>query len=231
MSRYFPNGLLAAILLGAQFSARAEATNDVALKSVVLENEVAYLRVGEGSTTFAEETGAAQNAPATNKIIGTVLDLRFADGESLAAAEQFLAAKKSPLVILVNGETRGAAADWAARLRAAGAGLIIGSTNAAGKIAPDIAVAVSGAAEKKFQADPFAEARATNVHFAAANNLLPFVDHMSEAELVSKRAKDGELDEPDAPRAGPPQPVVRDPALARALDLLKALAVLNRSRG
>ena len=33
------------------------------------------------------------------------------------------------------------------------------------------------------------------------------------------------------PRAEPAQPVIRDPALARAVDLLKALAVLHKPRG
>ena len=115
-------------------------------------------------------------------------------------------------------------------MRANGRGIVIGSTN--GNIKPDITVAVSNADEKKFQADPFAQiAPEKGVSLSATNNLLPFVDHMSEAELVSKRAKDGELDEPDMPRAAPLQPVIRDPALARAVDLLKALAILHKTRG
>ena len=65
-----------------------------------------------------------------------------------------------------------------------------------------------------------------------SNNLLAIVDHTSEAELVRKRVKDGdEGGEITTPRAEPLQPVIADPALARALDLLKALAVLHKSRG
>ena len=63
----------------------------------------------------------------------------------------------------------------------------------------------------------------------AKNDLRAFVDHMTEAELVRRKIKDGE-DESDGtttPRPGPAQPVVRDPVLARALDWLKALAVLK----
>jgi hypothetical protein len=62
--------------------------------------------------------------------------------------------------------------------------------------------------------------------------LLGFVDHTSEADLVRKRIKDGESDGAIAtPRAEPPQPVIRDPALARAVDLVKALAALHPARG
>ena len=58
-------------------------------------------------------------------------------------------------------------------------------------------------------------------------------DHMSEAELVSKRIKDGEgeYNPALASRAEPVTPVIRDPALARAVDLLKAVAALHPARG
>ena len=77
----------------------------------------------------------------TNKVAGAVLDLRFAGGEDYAAAREaagLLADKESsrpfagPLVVLVNGGTRGAAETLAAALRAAGAALIIGSPTAGG---------------------------------------------------------------------------------------------------
>ena len=61
--------------------------------------------------------------------------------------------------------------------------------------------------------------------------MLPFVDHMSEAELVRKKIKDGEGEDSPAPRTEPATPVIRDPALARAVDLLKALAILPKQRG
>ena len=67
---------------------------------------------------------------------------------------------------------------------------------------------------------------------SGTNNLLAIVDHTSEAELVRKRIKDGdEGGDLPTPRAEPAQPVIRDPALARAVDLLKALAVLHKPRG
>jgi hypothetical protein len=56
---------------------------------------------------------------------------------------------------------------------------------------------------------------------------------MSEAELVRKQIKDGEEDGSavPSPHGEPASPVIRDPELARAVDLLKALAVLGKARG
>jgi hypothetical protein len=53
----------------------------------------------------------------------------------------------------------------------------------------------------------------------------------SEAQLVRERSKDGDADDNFAPtlRAAPPQPVIRDPALARAVDLIEGLAVVRES--
>ena len=66
---------------------------------------------------------------------------------------------------------------------------------------------------------------------SATNEFFPFVDHTSEADLVRKRVKDGDDDDTATPRLEPSQPVIRDPALARALDLFKALAALHPARG
>ncbi len=198
------------------------------------EGNVLCVRAAHLTENFPDQWRALQP---TNRVVGTVLDLRFADGSEAAAGavETVFAAQKSRLVVLVNGQTRGAAAELARQLRAAGAAVVIGSTNSPGKILPDIAVDTAADAEKKFQENPFAAAgAATNAAgIFSKGDLVPFVDHMSEAELVHRKIKDGE-DVEDAdltPRAAPPQPVIRDPALARAVDLLKALAVLKPARG
>ena len=120
-----------------------------------------------------------------------------------------------------------------AQLRADAAAVLIGSTNSPASLTPDIVVAVGAEEEKKFQEDPFLKAAAAPpAEMSATNELLAFVDHTSEADLVRKRIKDGEDDgEVTQPRVEPPQPVIRDPALARAVDLLKALAALHPARG
>ena len=198
----------------------------------VLDGNVLCLRAAQLSATWLDQVRAFQS---TNRTTGTVLDLRFADGDhaTLAAAEDFFSSRKSPLMILVNRETRGVAAELAVELRGNKTGLIISSTNPPAGITADLTVPVSAAAEKMYQADPYAVATSTNLTASAAKGeLRAFVDHMTEAELVRRRIKDGEDSSEDlsSARPAPAQPIVNDPALARALDLLKALAVLHTDR-
>jgi hypothetical protein len=230
MTRRFLNYFfLPAILLASQFAARADL-----IKSSVLENDVAYLRVGEVGKNLAAEIQSAQNALATtNKIDGTVLDLRFADGDDPDAAKtaaDLFAAKKLPLAILVNGETRGAAATLAMDLRDARDGLVFGG--AAAKLKPDIAVTVKITDEKMFLENPYADLSQTETNSGAGtNNFSPFIDHTSEADLVRAKIKDGDEDESAAPTrpAEPQKPFIHDPVLARAVDLIKGLAVVRQS--
>ena len=196
----------------------------------ILDGNILCLRAALLSKNSPDPLRALQP---TNRLVGVVLDLRFADGDTVADAEKILAAKKIRLVLLVNGQTRGAAAELARRLRGTGAGLVIGSTNLPGAMIPDITVDVPADAEKKFQENPFAVLSIDSATPFSKSELVPFVDHMSEAELVHRKIKDGEdFDDPDlTPRVAPPQPIIRDPALARAVDLLKALAALKPARG
>jgi len=197
----------------------------------VLENNIRYVCASRATENFLEQCRAI---PPTDFSGGTVLDLRFASGDenSMSGAAKFFVGEKSPVMILVNGQTHGPAVTLALQLRAAGAGVLIGSTNAPTNIQPDIAVTVSVNDEKKFLENPCFAAPVPAI-FSTTNDLLPFVDHMTEAELVRKKVKDGEDSGIDAllPRAALTQPVIRDPALARAVDLLKALAVLHPTRG
>lgn len=266
-------------------------------KSAVLENDVVYLRVGRVSGNLANELTAAHRAlTASNKVAGTVLDLRFVVGDDAASAQaaaNLFASKKiaaGSLVVLVNAETRGAAETLASALRHAGAGLIIGNPTAgeaatfkefplrngerlriavtpaksgngpavpSGGLQPDIAVTVSADDERAFWENPYASLAQNNSPGVATNNLLPFVDRISEAELVLQKQNDGkhngalhmrDMDLPVASpihrpgdsgnpnehpapaRAAEPQkPVIRDPVLGRAVDLIKGLAVVHQS--
>jgi hypothetical protein len=198
----------------------------------LLGDDVLRLRFSYLTVNFGQEFLAAQ--PTNQPLAGIVLDLRSADGDNnaVAAASGFFASKKYPLVILVNGQTRGSAAVLAADLRAAGEGVLIGGTNFNGAARPDITVTVSEADEKKFLTDPFFIPAAPKLFSASGTNYFSgFVDHTSEADLVRQRVKDGEEDDSATPRAEPSQPVIRDPALVRALDLFKAMAALHPARG
>ena len=222
------------ILLAAQIASRAGAAETAPMSCSLLENDVLRVRVAHVTGNFSEEFfRGGQPAIPTNKLAGIILDLRSADGENdgLMSATNYFRDRRFPLVILVNGQTRGAAATLATDLRAAGDGILVGSTNFAG-VRPDIAVTVADADETKFLADPFfTPVAAKPAASSATNEFMEFVDHTSEADLVRKRVKDGEQDDTATPRAELGRPVVRDPALARALDLFKALAALHPARG
>jgi hypothetical protein len=221
-------------LLLAQIPSFADATNVDLIKSVVLENDVAYLRVGEVANNLAEQIQSAQNSlVTTNKIAGTVLDLRFAGGDDLTAAKaavDLFAAKQMPLAILVNGQTHGAAATLSAELRQARDGLVFGGADA--ELKPDIAVTVKTEDEKKFLENPYAALTSAETNaLADTNNFAPFIDHTSEADLVREKIKDGDDSEDSAPTrpTEPQKPFIHDPVLARAVDLIKALAVVRKS--
>ena len=210
-------------------SAIVSAAAELPVKISILDNTVLCVRASRVPENVTTQI-LASSVPA--HLSGTVLDLRFADGAATNAADYFLR-RKSPLVILVNSQTRGSAATLAAQLRESASALLIGSTNSPGNLSPDILVAVSADDEKRFQENPFYKATASSTpSLSTTNDLLAFVDHTSEADLVRKHVKDGEEDgNVVTPRAEPPQPVIRDPALARAVDLLQALSALHPARG
>jgi hypothetical protein len=115
-------------------------------------------------------------------------------------------------------------------------------------VAPDITVDVSAADERAYYADAFkvltrpevasAAGSGTNSARGSSNlasspttttNRTVRRPRFNEAELVRER-REGTLSDDLAPEreAEPDKPVVRDPALARALDLLKGLAVVRQ---
>jgi hypothetical protein len=109
-----------------------------------------------------------------------------------------------------------------------------GNSPAVSHMQPDITVTISPDDERVYFADAYAElskpAADTSLN-AATNGFLPFIDRISEADLVREKLNDsGEHREATQPRHTAPQkPLIRDPALARALDLIKGLAVVRES--
>jgi hypothetical protein len=205
---------------------RAGATLD---RSVVLENNVAYLHIAKTDGALSAAIPAALNRfQASNTIAGIVVDLRFANGndvDDLPAVEQLLKQPKLPLAILINGQTSGASAKLAEDLREENTGLVFGS--ASENFQPDITVPANAEDERKFLNNPYAAAP----HSASADsstNLLPFVDidHTTEADLVREKIKDGDQDDTDHISA-PQKPFIRDPVLARGVDFIKGVAALH----
>ena len=303
LNRVAVNGLLTALrgkvsIVGGESPAAVTVIEPLA-KSSVLENDVAYLRVGRLVEPLAKDLAAAlAQLGATNKLIGVVLDLRFAEGEDYAAAaavaDLFQAkarplldwgdgvvsskdktdAIKMPVGVLVNRESGGAAEALAGVLRETGAGLILGSLTAGRamigqefplkngqrlrvatlpvKIAdglalsprglkPDIEVTVAAEDERGFFDDPYGAAPKIGAagvggfsltNQASGTNPPARRPRPSEADLVRARRDGLSLDRelPESRNAEPARTLLRDPALARAVDLLKGLAVVRASR-
>jgi len=109
--------------------------------------------------------------------------------------------------------------------------LVFGSATA--DLKPDITVMVNTNDESAFFKNPYAAlAESVTNSSSATNSFSPFIDHTSEADLVRAKIKDGDQDEdsPPAHPAEPQKPFIHDPVLARAVDLIKALAVVHQSR-
>lgn len=222
--------LISAVLLFAvPLLVRADSAD--LIKSSILESNVAYFLVGSVGKNLPDEIqSAGKTLTATNPVAGVVLDLRFADGsdsDSARATADWLAQEKMPVAILIDSQTRDAAAKLAANLRDAHAGLIFG--NATAGVEPDISVSISTNAEKRFLKNPFGTFPTNGVSFddKATNDFLPFVDHTSEADLVRERVKDGDQEVMPESSSGPPKPFIRDPVLARGCDFIKGQAALH----
>jgi C-terminal processing protease CtpA/Prc len=103
---------------------------------------------------------------------------------------------------------------------------------------PDIPVKVSAADELTYYKHPFqrivsarnATAAALAARLGLSVNAGPPPVPLNEAELVREHQEGLSPDEapPPAPKPKAQRPLVRDPALARALDLLKGLAVIRQ---
>jgi len=122
------------------------------------------------------------------------------------------------------------------RLRIATSPIVMGdgSSVSAHGLKPDIAVDVSSADERAYYADAFKviprtnSAGSTNLAGTANRNIRR--PRFNEAELVRERREGATIDADDSEReTEPDKPVVHDPVLARALDLLKGLAVVRHS--
>jgi hypothetical protein len=100
-------------------------------------------------------------------------------------------------------------------------------------LTPDIQVNVVAAEEKIYWNDPYALWSVSNpaTNNPASTNRITRRVRTNEADLVRARRQGLNLDE-DSVRAREPEPetpVIRDPALGRAVDLLKGLAVVRRT--
>jgi len=100
-------------------------------------------------------------------------------------------------------------------------------------LTPDIPIVVQTELERALYQDPY---KSLNLAFAETNEVSAATNRtarrFNEAELVRRHREGAVLDnEEDGPGAAEPAaPVIMDPALARAIDFLKGIAVLQEHR-
>jgi hypothetical protein len=150
--------------------------------------------------------------------------------------------------LTIGGKTAGEASEYkefplsdGCRLRIAVAPLVLGGGTelSTDGILPDIAVTVEGSEERAYYEDPFrvaarpglAAAGLSSTNLAGVTNRVARRTRYNEADLVRDRREGSGLEDlPPRREPEPEAPVVHDPALARALDLLKGLAVVRQIR-
>ena len=121
------------------------------------------------------------------------------------------------------------------RIAAAKVRLGNGEVIPAGGVRPDVEVAVKPADEQVYFEDPWRVlarvAPPTSTVAAAATNSA--FRRVNEAELMRQRREelgDREVEPPRARATALSKPVLQDPALARAMDLLKGLAIVRQGK-
>ena len=266
----------------------------------VFDQGIGYMRVVRVDSLLYESIQSEwSRAVNTNKLKGMILDLRYADGSdyeaSVRAARVFVAGEQPlltlggkpltvtgqkefkplyeiPLVVLINGGTRGAAEALAAILRQERASVVLGSdtagsagiyqqftlsngdrlrlltgdiktaggNNLAGvQIRPDIEVGVNSQEERRLWEDPYSKPATDPVldkprKSLSSKALVKPAPKLNEATLVKRQREDQSHPiavDSDSERTAaiekPKPPELRDPTLARALDVLQAIAILG----
>ncbi len=191
---------------------------------------------GEGRFTSTAKTDASTNALAV-----------LVNRQTRGAAEAVAAALRQTGTALVLGATTaGEASLYRDFLLSSGQKLSLAVTAVktgdgepvpATGVVPDIVVNVRPEVERGYLADPFGVARSASAATSQTNQIVSSVrvrKRLTEADLVKAKQAGRPLEsasDPTVPAAVPaePQKIVRDPVLARALDLLKGLDVI-RSR-
>jgi hypothetical protein len=225
-------------------------TNSRGCQDYAEAGAVADLFLSGGQPLLDWGAAAARSTAKTNALKLPVAVL--VNRETAAAAEALAAVlRETGAGLVLGGNTAGRAMiaqefplKNGQRLRIATAGVKLGNGEvlSARGVKPDIEVAVSVEEEKAYLADPFVELPGTNLLAAGTasgtnsvtngTNRLPR-RRITEADLVRER-REG-FDFRTNPTVGVEResvrekPVVQDPVLARALDLIKGLAVVRQS--
>jgi hypothetical protein len=227
---------LTGIVLDLRFAEGDDYAVSAAVADLFAATERPLLDWGSGTANSSEKTNALHWPVAV-----------LVNGETTGAAEALAAVLRDTGAALILGSTtRGAAMTSrefplknGQRLRIATSPVKLGdgSPISTKGVKPDIEVSATPEMERAFLDDPYATSTRTNLMAASTNSMTATNrparrTRPNEADLVRARrdglSLDGEF--PVGRDIEPEKPVIRDPALARAVDLLKGLAVVRRSR-
>jgi C-terminal processing protease CtpA/Prc len=227
------------LILDLRFAAGQDYSATVSVAELFLKKEKPLLDWGKGMVQSKEKSQVTPGPVAV-----------LVNGQTAGAAEALAAVLRQTGVGLLFGSPTAGQAMMAQeyplangdQLRIATAPIVLGDgSKLAGEgVQPDIAVEVGRQDELAYYDEAFKEAARTNR--ASGSNVLTSTQAAStnrsrrvrfnEAELVRER-RDGVYPESDLASGRPADaeaPVVQDPVLARALDVLKGLAVVRASR-
>ncbi len=222
------------LVLDLRFAGGVDYAGAANAADLLVGDEVPLLDWGEGPVTSAKDEPA-----------WTLPVVVLVNRETRGAAEALAAVLRSQNVALVIGNsTAGTAAVFrevpladGRRLRLAtarirtGDGAVLGT----GGVRPDIPVRVSPEQERAYLADPYTLIQNGIPQAQGTNQIVSTVTvrrRVTEADLVRQRRSATEGLALTNTAAGKVEaPVIRDPALGRALDLLKGLAVLRPTTG
>jgi len=227
---------LSGVVLDLRFADGADYAAAVAATELFSSKKTATLDWGRG----------AQETKNGNELVSAPLVV-LVNGQTRAAAETLAALlRETGAGLILGSQTAGHALltqDFplsnGATLRIATAAVKLNGAELT-PLQPDISVSVSPQDEQRFFSESFNVSPGTNAAALAGKlaDTNPPGHHvrLTEASLVRAHKQGLNLDEDEAgfvsqPRDNKPEPpVVKDPALARALDLLRGLAIIRPAR-
>ncbi len=233
LQRVNATNALQGVVLDLRYASGDDYASAAAAADLFVPADRALLRVGAETFDAHEKT----NAVAVPVSI-------LVNQETKGAAEALAAAlREAGCGLILGSTTPGQAMVYqefplsnGQRLRIATGAVQLGNGDVISGLKPDVAVKVSPAEEKLWFNDPFrnptnplASANGSTNGLFSTNSVLRRV-RINEAELVRERREGLPLDEDEevpVKKGPPPKPSVHDPVLARALDLLKGLAVMR----
>ena len=157
----------------------------------------------------AQETAQLLSAPKASRPLAGPLVVLVNSGTCGAAEAVVAALRKAGAALIVGNPTAGAAMTFKEFALKDGERLLIATTPVkvdgqaipSEGLKPDIAVAVNADDERAFWQNPYGTPAPDNGNFpAATNSFLPFVDRISEADLVREKEKGGKLGNPSLRR-------------------------------